>query len=299
MRASYGSLQLLGLRAGGYPFSPRAVFLLIGDKCSGGCSFCPQSVGNSEKLSRVTWPVVSREEILDAISEKPDIDRICVQAVRGDSSLAEVVALLTEIKKITKAPVSVSMSVENFKDAKHLFSAGASNISVALDCSSKELAGRYKDIDFEATVLLLKNLASQFPGRVTTHIIAGLGETDAELVELVRSLIKSGVIVSLFAFTPIDGTELENQKPPELKRYRRLQATLALLQADTNWKIEYGDDGFIINIGNTKGILKATDFQVRGCPGCNRPYYNERPGGIIYNHPNPPDLDTVLKELDL
>jgi len=28
-------------------------------------------------------------------------------------------------------------------------------------------------------------------------------------------------------------------------------------------------------------------FQTSGCPGCNRPYYNERPGGFIYNYPRP------------
>jgi hypothetical protein len=28
-------------------------------------------------------------------------------------------------------------------------------------------------------------------------------------------------------------------------------------------------------------------LQTSGCPGCNRPYYNEQPGGPLYNYPRP------------
>ncbi|MCW3977503.1 MAG: radical SAM protein, partial [Candidatus Bathyarchaeota archaeon] len=30
-----------------------------------------------------------------------------------------------------------------------------------------------------------------------------------------------------------------------------------------------------------------------GCPGCNRPYYNERPGGPLYNYPRQPLPDEI------
>ena len=26
-------------------------------------------------------------------------------------------------------------------------------------------------------------------------------------------------------------------------------------------------------------------FETAGCPDCNRPFYNERPGGTMYNYP--------------
>jgi len=29
----------------------------------------------------------------------------------------------------------------------------------------------------------------------------------------------------------------------------------------------------------------GSPFQTSGCPGCNRPYYNEKPSGPIYNYP--------------
>ena len=35
-------------------------------------------------------------------------------------------------------------------------------------------------------------------------------------------------------------------------------------------------------------------FQTVGCPGCNRPYYNERPSGPLYNYPR----DLTMEELN-
>ena len=32
-------------------------------------------------------------------------------------------------------------------------------------------------------------------------------------------------------------------------------------------------------------IINGQAFQTSGCDDCNRPYYNERPGGLIYNYP--------------
>jgi len=39
-----------------------------------------------------------------------------------------------------------------------------------------------------------------------------------------------------------------------------------------------------------------------GCPNCNRPYYNEKPSGPIYNYPRPlkkEEIAKVMLELDI
>ena len=33
--------------------------------------------------------------------------------------------------------------------------------------------------------------------------------------------------------------------------------------------------------------MNGQAFQTSGCPGCNRPYYNERPGRTMFNYPRP------------
>jgi len=43
-------------------------------------------------------------------------------------------------------------------------------------------------------------------------------------------------------------------------------------------------------------------FQTSGCPGCNRPYYNERPGGPLYNYPHPltpAEIQQTMREAGL
>lgn len=296
MRASYGSLQLLGLKPGGYDFSPKAIYLLIGDACQGGCLFCPQSSGNPEKLSRVTWPEVDENLLLKSI-EKTTLNRICIQATRSSSTKGEVLVFLSRLSTLTCAPISVSMHIETVRDARDLIEAGAANISLALDTANESLSQKIKNKPLDLSINLLKDIASFYPGQVTTHLIAGLGETQEEIVELARDLIKSDIVVSLFAFTPIPGTILENMPPPDLKAYRQIQAALAMIRRDPEWHIGY-ENGKIVDLGQYRDKIIPCDFQNPGCKGCNRPYYNEKPGGTIYNYPNPPDMTKIIEELE-
>ena len=46
-------------------------------------------------------------------------------------------------------------------------------------------------------------------------------------------------------------------------------------------------------------IANGEAFQTSGCTGCNRPYYNERPRGPMYNYPRsltPDEVKTILEE---
>lgn len=294
MRASYGTLQLLGIKPGGYPFTPKTAFFLLGEKCLGGCLFCPQSEGQEGKLSRVTWPEIDEDEAIDALP-KTALDRICLQATKSGTSLDKVTEFIFKINQLTTAPVSVSMHIENEEQAEILFQSGADDISLALDTATEELSQKIKKTSLSPKIRLLKSIAKLHPFKVTTHLIMGLGETEQELVELARDLISSGINVSLFAFTPIPGTTLENLPQPEISRYRKVQAILAQIRKNNDHKIIY-ENGKIKDIGDT-GNLEPSDFQNPGCIGCNRPYYNEKPGGVMYNFPNPPDIDKIKKEL--
>ena len=62
------------------------------------------------------------------------------------------------------------------------------------------------------------------------------------------------------------------------------------------------DEGRIaLNIDATslRQILSSGEgFQVTGCKGCNRPYYNERPRGPMYNYPKHLTEDEILKSIE-
>jgi biotin synthase-related radical SAM superfamily protein len=115
------------------------------------------------------------------------------------------------------------------------------------------------------------------PGFVSTHIIIGFEETEKEVLNLIEKLYNLGIIVSLFAFTPIKGTKFENLKQPGILKFRAKDFT-------------FNSKGDIINININKEDLKkiinnTNAFLTSGCPGCNRPYYTSKPSGPIYNFP--------------
>jgi biotin synthase-related radical SAM superfamily protein len=40
-------------------------------------------------------------------------------------------------------------------------------------------------------------------------------------------------------------------------------------------------------VGVASWRVDGEAFCTAGCPGCNRPFYNERPAGPMYNYPRP------------
>jgi len=52
-------------------------------------------------------------------------------------------------------------------------------------------------------------------GQVSTYILAGLGDTRAEILEACERLVKGGVYPFVVPFVPIAGTALEDALPPE------------------------------------------------------------------------------------
>ncbi len=102
-------------------------------------------------------------------------------------------------------------------------------IGVAIDCCSERLYPQLRGGSLADSTALVKGLARRYPGRISTHLIIGLGEDESEAAELMLDLHGAGVLVSLFAFTPVRGTAMEHGAPPSLVSYRKLQLLLGLL----------------------------------------------------------------------
>ncbi len=100
-------------------------------------------------------------------------------------------------------------------------------------------------------------------------------------------------VKSNFTFTPIRGTRLEKRLPPVLDHYRRIQAARYLMVKglDRFERLVFSDGKLTaFGLEREKWLSFLADgeaFRTSGCPDCNRPYYNEKPGGVIYNYPKP------------
>jgi biotin synthase len=120
----------------------------------------------------------------------------------------------------------------------------------------------------------------------------GLGESEQQVIETLQWCADAGVHPSLFAFTPIPGTALEEAPQPSIASYRRVQLARHLIVHGKTHRenMKFDDKGRIVDFGVSKQMLheavkNGSPFQTSGCPGCNRPYYNERPGGPMFNYP--------------
>ena len=140
-------------------------------------------------------------------------------------------------------------------------------------------------------------------GNVATHLIVGLGESEEEILEFLKMMKDQKIRVGLFAFTNIRGTALENRKQPDMSKYRRVQAVHYLLRNDmiSEDQIKITEAGYIdvsLHQSRLKEILSSgTAFQTSGCKDCNRPYYNERPSGPLYNYPRPLSQEEVAEAI--
>jgi biotin synthase-related radical SAM superfamily protein len=242
------------------------------------------------------------------------IRRVCIQALNYHGVFADLETLVREIKRRTPSAVSVSCQPLNRANIERLAEAGVDRLGIALDAATETLFDRVKgsgvgsmyhwDKQFRQ---LNEALAVFGKGNVSTHIIVGLGETEQQVAEVIQKCLDMGVLPALFAFTPVRGTALEGNSPPNLASYRRVQLARFLI---VNGKVRVGDmcfdaEGKITGFGLPSDALEVAvasglPFRTSGCPDCNRPFYNEKPSGPLYNYAEPPnaaEIEKVKKEL--
>ena len=322
IRVSTGSVIVLGVLRGRLDVKPTTVYLLMcrSEKCSANCGFCPQareSKGRADMLSRVTWPIFPTRQVVKGIertAREGTIKRVCIQTLNYPEVFDDVLLLVREIKSRVMVPVSVSCQPLNPERLIALAEAGINRISIALDAATEKIFDRVKGqiiggpYRWERQRKALNEAVKVFgEGSVSTHLIVGLGETEKEICQTIQWCVDSGIYPGLFAFTPIPGTALEDNPQPSLSSYRRVQVAHYLL---THRKTRFENMAFdgnscLTNFGISKErLLEVIDtgepFLTSGCPGCNRPYYNERPGGPLYNYPRqvlPEEIEKAKKIL--
>jgi len=324
MRVSLGTAICLGLLEGKMDVTPTTAYLMtyIEGKCTANCGFCPQakdSKSRAEMLSRVTWPSFSTSSVIAALYtavKNGKIKHVCIQALNSPSVFLQLEALVKEIKKIRGISVSVSCQPLNSKNIQLLKNAGVNRIGIAIDAATETIFHRVKGAKTDGVyswnheISLLKDALSIFgAGNVSTHLIIGLGETEKEAVSLIQWCVDIGILLALFAFTPIQGTALEKQSQPSVTSYRRLQLARYLLVQGVI-RLEYMSFNvteeialFGVNTTILEDVVNSgKPFQTSGCPDCNRPFYNEKPSGPLYNYPrnlNIKEVEEIKKQLKL
>lgn len=310
LRVSLGTAGVLGLHPVRQPHPPTTGYLMWGEKCRRDCAFCAQARGASSRadlLSRVTWPSFAAEEVLARLPGS-GLRRVCVQVVEPGSPRALEEGLVPLVRDLAACglPVCVSCFLPSLRLAGVLLEQGADGVTLPLDAASAPVYRRVKGGSLAAALAHLERVARAFPGRVGTHLIVGLGESEEDVIRLIERLLLLGVRVGLFAFTPVPGTAMADRAPPALDAYRRVQAAFYLLRRGLGRADEFiFRGGRLVGFGDrlppgrlAEVLGDGEAFRTTGCPDCNRPYYNERPGlPVPYNYPCPLAPDQAHREV--
>jgi len=299
-RVSSGSAAVLGLCAMRMDVAPTTAYLMLGERCSHDCAFCTQarsSRASAAALSRVLWPEYCAQQVTRAVAEahaRGDIARACFQVTVGRQHLQRTQDAVAQLASHSNVPICASVLAYDSDEVGILLSAGAERVTMALDAACERVHRYTKSGSWARSLALLEACARLYPSRLGTHLIVGLGETELEMANCIQHVVDMGVHVALFAFTPVSGTAMADWPPPTLGQYRRMQVArwLIVRREQRAEGFRYAAGGRLVGYGLSPehliSLLHTGDaFRTSGCPGCNRPYYNERPGGVLYNYPRP------------
>jgi len=290
LRVSYATAIEMNLKKGKINADNYTAYILIGEKCMYNCSFCSKAQESDSKadlLSRVKWPKITLEEFVNNFNANK-FKRICIQVVSSSDYWAELDYVLNFLKD-KNIKVSVSIRPKNIEEVRFLFKKYlVDTVGIALDAANEKLFREIKGGSFKYLEDFLIAISKEFPGKIATHIIVGLGESDEDIVDTLLKMNKYGIIVSLFVFTPIKGTKLESYSSPSLERYRKIQYVHYIIE-------HFNVTKDIFSFDSNGNIMKFPQFEINneeamktsGCSWCTRPFYNEKPGKKLYNVPIP------------
>lgn len=292
IRVSIGTAAHLGLCSIKSAAPPTTGYLMNTGGCTFHCAFCPQGQGDKENLSRITWPLYEEDLLLEHLKKDHKLKRLCLQVVHKENWQLTLKSLVPKL--LGDLPLCVSCRPQTEEEIHSLFALGIEYLSIPLDACTEEVGMRINR-PFQKHKEMLYGASALYPKRVNTHLMIGLGETEEESIKLMTTLYEKGIQVALFAFTPIKKTPLEHKKPPAISHYRRVQAARYLLhQGSTSFSFFKGK---LQLTASQKKSLTEKAFQTSGCPDCNRPFYNERPGQTLYNYPWIPSKQEFLQAL--
>jgi len=252
----------------------------------------------------VIHDVVSR---IEKHGRDGSIKRVCVQAVNYESAFEDAIHMIEMIRSKVTLPISLSCQPFGEKQLRTLAGLGLDRVAIPLDAATEEVFSKVKGrlaggfYSWHRHLSTLRSAVEIFgEGRVSTHFIVGLGESDAELISMIQMMVDMGINPGLFAFTPIQGTPLEKFSQPSLVRYRRIQVARYLITSGKAkyYKMKFGPGGDLMDYGIPLGDLNEISasgepFLTSGCPDCNRPFFNEKAGGPFYNYPRKPTRDEI------
>jgi biotin synthase len=252
------------------------------------------------------------DEIIEAINQAPAyVKRTCVSMITNDKCRQDTLALVNRLNKQTSIPISVliSPSILKKEDLVTMKNTGVDKVGVAIDLATPEVFDRYRGSGvsgphrWERYWDILRASLEVFGNfHVGAHLMVGMGETEEEMVSLMDSVWRMGVVNHLFSFFAEQGSGLAGRAQPPWPTYLRLQVARYLIEHELSCFDDMDFDGLgrVIDFGLvpdrlTEIIALGVPFMTAGCLGpdgqvaCNRPFGNCLPEVMQWNYAYPPN----------
>jgi biotin synthase len=214
IRVAAGTASILGLTEIKMKATPTTAHLLTPGRCTFDCKFCTQaksSFADSKLLSRISWPEFEEETVYTALKKRQDkFKRVCLQVVHSNDH-DNYLKYINSISTAIDIPLSVDLKAHDIEVVRNTFEAGADVVGLPIDCANSSIYTMVKEGSFVSQLYLIKQAATEFKKRISTHLIIGLGESEKDAVGLIKKMHALDINLGLFAFTPIKGTLLEKE----------------------------------------------------------------------------------------
>lgn len=305
---------------------PYCINLLLSypEDCKASCAYCGLArtrPPGEDSFIRVEWPVLETKETIQRIARYRDnIRRVCISTVFHPSAVEDTMGITREIINSADVPLSVLITPGIFGrgEMERLKALGVDTLGIGLDAASKRVFQRTRaggvdgPLSWEVYLTALNEASEIFgPGRVSCHIIVGIGETDRELSEIFFHIKSLKAMIHLFSFYPEPHSLMARSRRPSLKRFRRMQLLSYLVEKDiiTHEALEFGAKGNLkqicrdrpLGLSVTEAINGGRPFLTGGCPSrngdiaCNRPFGSYRPGEPFRDFPFLPTVEDICK----
>jgi len=337
VRLSMAAAIELGLAPGGFErgCSCGCINLLqtYPEGCFANCTYCGLArerpgAPEDNTFIRVAWPVYPTAQVAENIAAKEasgTVGRVCLSQVQDPRAYDDLVEMTEVVHRAApEVPLSalVSTTTLDVERLHRIKEAGVDIIGVGLDAATEQLfyrtrgAGARGPHSWSQHWDIVRAAREIYgPLKVNCHVIVGLGETDAELIDLFHQLHSEQIAAYLFSFNPEPGTAMQDEPRAPIRRLRRIQLAKHLIENRSleRGQLRFDDDGNLIGLGGDTETLEqalrsGTPFMTDGCPdragevACNRPYGSYRPGEEYRDYPFVPeerDIEQIRQQIQL
>ncbi len=310
------------------------LLLTYPEGCRANCAYCGLARHREAERDyadrnfiRVDWPAVPYDQVLDIVASGGDggrFHRMCISMITHPNSDRDTRTVLKRwVERVHHVPVSIlsnptTMTRQDVQDLKDI---GAEIFTVALDAASPHIFDRTRGRGVQSPHSwdkyweILRAAAEIFgPERFGAHLIAGMGESDHDIISQVQAIRDLGGHSHMFAFFPEQGSLMDRLPPVPRPQWRRVQLARYLIDY-RNHRIErmrFDETGRLVDFGLPQAELDAVveagvAFRTSGCPGkeakdisaCDRPYGDSPPSNIASYpfQPNGRDLRKIRGQL--